>query len=309
MKWISVYIFYEEPLDNFLSEALVPFTAQLSSKTLFDKYFFIRYWEKGTHIRLRIRTKQEKDTIELIENFFTGYFCCYPSQRDERRFESTACFKNNSLQYVKYEPETERYGGSAGLEICEGQFLSSSKAVLGLLKENPAIEYSSKITAAIQMHFAFLMNCGLGENEIAGLFMIISKRMQYHVLNFAENEDKQTIEKKRSKLTNSFENARKAQKEQLLKLIGILVSAFEENSVFEEAWMNIFINESKSFGRMFRDILNRGLVVPQWYSATDKLWYIYESLIHMTNNRLGITNSDEAYLAYLIYKTIQETNE
>lgn len=70
-----------------------------------------------------------------------------------------------------------------------------------------------------------------------------------------------------------------------------------------------FINESKSFGRMFRDILNRGLVVPQWYSATDKLWYIYESLIHMTNNRLGITNSDEAYLAYLIYKTIQETNE
>ncbi|MGB5931124.1 MAG: lantibiotic dehydratase C-terminal domain-containing protein, partial [Cyclobacteriaceae bacterium] len=33
-------------------------------------------------------------------------------------------------------------------------------------------------------------------------------------------------------------------------------------------------------------------------------WRIYDSYVHMTNNRLGIQNRDEAYLAYLIKKCL-----
>ena len=32
---------------------------------------------------------------------------------------------------------------------------------------------------------------------------------------------------------------------------------------------------------------------------------ILESYIHMTNNRLGISNYDEIYLAYFIYKNLE----
>ena len=60
---------------------------------------------------------------------------------------------------------------------------------------------------------------------------------------------------------------------------------------------------------------NGQLVLPNWraglYSETispeqQQRWAIYDSYIHMTNNRLGILNRDEGYLGYLIKEGLAE---
>ena len=40
--------------------------------------------------------------------------------------------------------------------------------------------------------------------------------------------------------------------------------------------------------------------------ANQERWAIYDSYVHMTNNRLGILNRDEAYLAYIMVEMVAE---
>jgi len=38
------------------------------------------------------------------------------------------------------------------------------------------------------------------------------------------------------------------------------------------------------------------------------LFYLYDSFVHMTNNRLGISNYDESYISYLIQFALKESS-
>lgn len=40
-------------------------------------------------------------------------------------------------------------------------------------------------------------------------------------------------------------------------------------------------------------------------SADTQCWHIWADYVHLTNNRLGITNEDEAFLAYLIKRSLE----
>jgi hypothetical protein len=48
------------------------------------------------------------------------------------------------------------------------------------------------------------------------------------------------------------------------------------------------------------------LIVPDQTAglAKQQLWAIYDSYIHMLNNRLGIMNRDEGYLGFLIKEVL-----
>lgn len=48
------------------------------------------------------------------------------------------------------------------------------------------------------------------------------------------------------------------------------------------------------------------LYVP--YSSShelNQLWYLYESYIHMTNNRLGLAKADELFVAYILQEALK----
>jgi hypothetical protein len=53
--------------------------------------------------------------------------------------------------------------------------------------------------------------------------------------------------------------------------------------------------------------------MPRWFhyeptidisEEQQQLWPIFESYVHMTNNRLGILNRDESYLGYLMQQSL-----
>ena len=64
-QYLSFYIFYSEPWKNLLVESVHPLLKKLFDENLINQYFFIRYWEKGPHIRLRLKRKPEIKAEEL----------------------------------------------------------------------------------------------------------------------------------------------------------------------------------------------------------------------------------------------------
>ncbi|MGF1671449.1 MAG: thiopeptide-type bacteriocin biosynthesis protein, partial [Balneolaceae bacterium] len=118
-QWLSAHIFYSEPFEGILINGVKPFIEKLKKEKKIEGYFFIRYWERGPHIRLRIKADSHilKDDIKpRLLSYFTEFMRESPSKRNEPKWVQNLTsgkqwYSNNSIQFINYEPETARYGG------------------------------------------------------------------------------------------------------------------------------------------------------------------------------------------------------
>ena len=114
--WLAGYLYYTGARETFLTKAVAPFVHTVLTHGWAGQCFFIRYGERGPHIRLRFQ-----GPADLLEHwvkprfmtFFQQYYTRYPSQRDEPAWvkdlpRDIQWFPNNSVQFLAYEPESER---------------------------------------------------------------------------------------------------------------------------------------------------------------------------------------------------------
>jgi thiopeptide-type bacteriocin biosynthesis protein len=240
----------------------------------------------------------------MIVEYSSDYFSKYPSQRSNFDICNPDLYPNNTVQFIKYQPETERYGGPIGINIAEKQFEISSEAVIRLLQQYPTISYEGRLFAAIQLHLGFVYSFGFTKEEIYSFFHTIEQMMLMHVLNLSSSTDKRTEQEK--KILAAFVNSYEKQSAMLINYSGDIWNALHKNMKFDSPWMEYWTNNLKHIHEALSSAFLKGLILPDKYQRPNKLWYIYESYIHMTNNRLGILNCDEAYLAYLICRVIKE---
>lgn len=172
MNWKSLYI-YCHSLDaqESLMLALEP---TLNNMT--DKWFFIKYWRGGPHLRLRYLDSRIEIKNE-IENVVTSFFeenKIFNLTRDEYyknisfdgKEEDEAAlpwFESGTWFYEDYIPETERYGDGKLLEISESIFYYSSQLALEIFKNVKGINKRIVISSYI-MYFLLKYNGGLQVN-------------------------------------------------------------------------------------------------------------------------------------------------
>jgi thiopeptide-type bacteriocin biosynthesis protein len=159
-RWVSVHLYYHDPLDELLRCALHPLVNELAAAGLIDGFFFIRYWQGGPHVRFRVLLpdRTEAQPVErVIEERVGRFFAHCPSQaavRSEDYLRTAGWFSrhefgpggttveplqpNNSLCYVAYVPETDRLGGPAGAAAFEPHFMDSAALALELIAANPS---------------------------------------------------------------------------------------------------------------------------------------------------------------------------
>jgi thiopeptide-type bacteriocin biosynthesis protein len=322
-SWLAGYLYYAEPWERFLIDAVKPFIEMVFDKKLAEQFFFIRYWEKGPHIRLRF--KGDKDILEQklkpeFESFFYEYFQKNPSMRTEpegieKLPEEQRWFPNNSIQFIEYEPEIERYGGPIGILIAEKQFEISSHAVLSVIEESKDWIYDRALGAAIQLHLSFAFSLSMNLNEMTQFYSRVFKGWFVSAYGFESNIPEDEIKKRQDITLKAFEENFEKQKSNLISYHKMLWNAFENGVEFEQEWLNKWLNGMSSIASELKIAQkNQKLVFPEKYKSNleisipeenQKLWYILESYVHMTNNRLGILNRDEAYLGYLIKKSLE----
>ncbi|MTI29395.1 lantibiotic dehydratase C-terminal domain-containing protein, partial [Xanthovirga aplysinae] len=300
--WLASHLYYAEPWEEFLVKAVKPFVEEVISNGFAEQYFFIRYWEKGPHIRLRFKGNKVVLQTKLkpyLEQFFSTYYYEYPSQRDKDIWgKSQDLFPNNSIKFVEYEPEIARYGGEVGLFISEKHFEDSSRVVLSVLNESESWNYEKALGVAIQMHLAFAYGLGLNIGDVIQFFQInFENWFPRAYFPYGINLKADEIENRKQETLKAFEEKLDQQKAVLLPFIKVVWNALEEGVDFEQEYMNFWVESASQTSKEMKNAHEKGLLqVPPYNSSLYDLapeqepWRIYESYFHMINNRLGIFN-------------------
>ncbi|MEV1243525.1 lantibiotic dehydratase C-terminal domain-containing protein [Nonomuraea sp. NPDC049750] len=182
--WVSAHVFYHENLDPLLTNAAGPLIAELAGSGLAEATFFLRYWDGGPHLRFRALPADPAHRAEVervIAERFEKYLAENPadrsmSQRDYAGIgealaqweglpgHTERLFPNNSVAFIPYRREHDRYGTGASMEAVERHFAESSRIALGLLRDG--LRPADRTTAGAAM---ILLTWFCGERDVARL--------------------------------------------------------------------------------------------------------------------------------------------
>ncbi|MCC6864525.1 MAG: hypothetical protein IT280_00020 [Ignavibacteria bacterium] len=313
-NWISLYLYYEEPWDRFISTTINNYVNLLFKKKLISKFFFVRYWELGPHVRLRLKVENKADIINVTNmsmKYFSEFFRENPSIRRDLSFiDSNKLIDNNLVVERQYEPETENYGGKDFMDISESIFFSSSKAVISAIKANPKIDYSSKIGISILLNLGLLNRFNLSKSCIVDFCNFYFKHW-LEVYDFPKGYS-QTQKIKKVKII--FDQLTENQSKVMLNLLSEYWNKLQKNEYNDLKWLDNWLMEiSNIYNIINKKSFQKLLIIPEWYKElysisnltyNKKLFFLFERHVHMTNNRLGIYTKDEPFIVYLINKIL-----
>jgi thiopeptide-type bacteriocin biosynthesis protein len=155
--WVSAHVFYHDDLDPLLTGAVAPTVAELARDGLSDTYFFLRYWDGGHHVRLRIAAhlRHHAEIRRRVIDRCAEFMRRRPAPDDLRpeeyavhaarlaRWEGVTDYArrpylNNSVVFLPYRREHQRYGHGAAMAAVERHFAESSRIALRLLATDPS---------------------------------------------------------------------------------------------------------------------------------------------------------------------------
>ena len=311
MQWVSAHIYYGN-LDKLLTKCICPLIESLEERRLINKFFFIKYFEKGLHLRLRVKCKEEHSKI--VESLMITHVDTYLNKSFFKLSESTPSIRSfdanialNTIRFQNYEQELARYGGEVGMEIAQEIFELSSRVTLAMLKQDKLRDYSDRIGAALSLHFSFAHAFKLSLRETAAFFEEV-----FHVWNILSiNYMRRFREKQfhhKEHLITIFDEIYTQKEAVLIPYFKSYWYSLENGHEFDEYYLNEWSTGCNRIFQMYDAHSQKGLIDIQTASFTlnhlisNGNWAIFQSYFHMHNNRLGIDNKDEAYVAYLLMK-------
>ena len=332
-RWISLHIFYATDSTDLLTDGISPLVNELRAAGLIERWFFISYWLEGPHLRLRLlpslRDGADQQVREIAmarlndylrrrpalwepqtegsEEVYKQLFLAeYTEEEWTRRYgkDGNMTFRpNNSVHEIAYEPEYDRYGGAAGIEVAESHFEHSSDAVVDLFKRTNAHVRTILLGQAIQLATALAFSF-LEDDESVGRFFL-----RYR-LSWEQRYDRNS-ERFHEQFDESLNGVRDGLLERFAE-IKAAVAGTDQPRDFRGPWIRHGLDlaaklkelhgrSQLSFGEAMRDVpaLDQDVV----------LQILLTSYIHMTNNRLGVQIQDEVYLSYLISKALGTPQE
>lgn len=286
--WHSIHLYYSQVSAEEVILLLVqPLLDRLNDRKKVNRHFFIRYSDNiGTHIRFRaklcLRTNGlEKYAKEIIVKSpkLSRYISCRPE---------------------KYEPEIERYGGRIGVEIAELHFMHSSMLVCKLLQRMPKWNYEMALGVSIPLTLIFLINGGLRKREMSNFF------------KFAQLSWKKTLGIESQEVETQLASKYEMHRNSVGSVVSRVILTTEQKKAFRDPTFDKWTIFSVKFHRDLDKLLSKGKIGPSMgtlqfhkqYNTPFK-WSLLLSYVHMTNNRLGLLNTDELYQAYVLDKAVQ----
>jgi thiopeptide-type bacteriocin biosynthesis protein len=199
MDWISIHAHHHGDIDALLVDAVRPLMAQMISTGDVTAFFYIRNWNGGPHLRLRVKPAPGRDPQDLIPHLcgpLDRYIREHPggeprpeeyARQSEfmRSFRErladdapvTAAHVERELPYraeagtvlVSYVFDEARFGGSASRAVCEENFWRSSVLALDLLA-GTGRDRATRMTWALVLTAAAPDALGLADAPAAAMF-------------------------------------------------------------------------------------------------------------------------------------------
>lgn len=287
-NWKAIYIYYYDNQDLLITNGIYP----ILKKYKITDFFFIRYWQHGPHIRLRL-LNIDKNLFENIKLEINKFVKENPSKTriDEEEYHklstdyakkeniseesSSHMVPNNTLHDAAYVPEIEKFHGETGIIIAEEEFIYSSNLAMNVL--NVAQKKQQKIYFGIAFVLS-LLNTVIKEKSEKKYFMAIYREYWERYVKLKSHMKTRMI----SNITGYTAN---------LETINKINNLYKVNK-FEKIHKSIF----KKIASL-SDNSNR--------TTYDFLM----NFIHLFDNRIGVVPLEEIELLMICEKITEDNNE
>lgn len=332
-QWLALHIFYAANPRPMVANCIRPLLQRLTGAGLLDSYFFLNYWMEGPHVRLRLKPQSASDepaVRDMAESAIGAYLSErpalyamdsgyredlqemlyrmeYPEGDPEDLFTADGNPKmqpNNTFEYRLYEPEYGKYGGRVGVELAEWHFKHSTDMVLGLVDRMNMHHRPVALGIAAQM-MVVMTSTFLPSRERLLEFLDSYHRFAHNFFassGYADNVDYEVMyDEMAPQLARRFhpilEALESGQPERLPQFMRDWADHSEELrsrvvAVTEAGDLAFAYPE----GSPSETVTDPNLTLPR----------LLLSYLHMTNNRMYMTLRDEAYLAYLVGRSLRE---
>jgi hypothetical protein len=98
-----------------------------------------------------------------------------------------------------------------------------------------------------------------------------------------------------------------SQRTRLVPQLRSIWDACEKNAERKELWFLEWQKQMQAAHHQLQKLYDSNqLRVPRRPAhEPNQLWYLYESYIHLTNNRLGLSRQDEMFVAYILQEALK----
>jgi thiopeptide-type bacteriocin biosynthesis protein len=223
-----------------------------------------------------------------------AFFIRYADERGEHvrlrmRGDETALRKafdtwqegRGEWQEVPYQPEKERFGGEDMMPWAEEHFHLSSRVALERLARDMHT-YGDAMFDALRMHSIATHAAGLTQAEAAQYF---ARLAQQWLPLFCRTDSPEAA----AEIRSAFDQNLAPQKDDLRANLTALWKALDQEK---------FDKKQPEWARW---ALGNRMILPSFGPQLERA---LPSLLHLTNNRLGLSNPDEVYLCHILSKTL-----
>lgn len=175
MTWVSAHLYHFGDLDALVARCVRPMVQELTAANLIRGHFFLRHWEGGQHIRLRLRPASERFAEPIryrIRSRAQGYFTDHQSpppidpadyrrlaaalaKAEGRKHYDQRLHAADSVEFPAYRPEYSTYGSDACIAAVERHSGTSSEIAMNLIElGTPAQQRDAIALAALTLTLA-----------------------------------------------------------------------------------------------------------------------------------------------------------
>ncbi|MFU8874094.1 lantibiotic dehydratase C-terminal domain-containing protein [Micromonospora sp. SL4-19] len=324
--WLSVHVFYASNANPMLVEGVRPLVDELRAEGLISRYFFIKYWMEGPHVRLRVLPAPgvdpavvrarvdgaiaaflrrrpalyEVDSDGLGDLYKQMYVAEYGRQRWDDEYGSDGVMPmraNNSYHHIPYEREYGRYGGPAGIQLAEWHFEHSSDVVLDLLATTNVHVRPVLLGLSAQLG---MMMCAVFLPDDRRIAEFLDEYRRFWEVSYSEPSDDY-----HASFDTSYRRMDGALRDRLAQ---IRAAAWGHGDVGPNGVEGRWVAHCRELRARVAGAVERGELVFQRGDGEPTpirdldvaLPILLSSYVHMTNNRLGVSILDEIYLSYLM---------
>ncbi|MET9783453.1 lantibiotic dehydratase C-terminal domain-containing protein [Nocardiopsis alba] len=295
-EWFAVHVYLPYSLQTaFLCEDVAPLVGDLGAR---GRFFFLRYWKGGPHLRLRFDGRHTQvgpeEVVERLESLVPHgdqeargqYDLQAASQAGLARMENEevmAARPFGAVERFDYLPEYDKYGGPQGIEIAETVFCDTSGAVLDLLAATRR-STTMPVGEAVRAMAMSLRGVGLSAEESVPLLRGYEQRWSAFLPESSDAGWNSMYDKARDGLVNMCR-----------KIWGPT-----EGDAFSDAYATATARARALFGegpdQRLTDIRMPGTSYMECVAQ----------YLHTTNNRLGLVPAGEALAAHLMHCALRE---
>jgi thiopeptide-type bacteriocin biosynthesis protein len=293
--WLSGHIFFnpdeEGACDRLILDVVEPFLHSGLSHMFFNSYFFIRYAELGPHVRIRVKLKGgSRDAVQIlleecIVRSFPARLLSVPTKDPPQNSQRSSL---NSLVWIPYVPEVDRYGGSKGIGVAEAFFQDSTEVSFGLLHGIVAGKVDRQAAALVSM--ATLLGALTKDTACAA-----KAAQSLYEANAPPGIDKE------------FDRGFAGQTQSLTNQIAAFWNGGSDGLLPSplDAYAQAGRRVRTRLERLIRSDQLAGPNGSRVRSIGQAIEMLAVSYMHMTNNRLGISNLSEAFLGYSVWQVLK----